>query len=113
MDLCQCFNIFHIYVIIKKVFVKKGIVWLPEDESKNLHLYDLSFSKAKEAILNSMTLRLRNIDGDYTYIGPNDDLSEIYLVYAIADQGFTRIKFARRATPNEVKGFFDKIKGIV
>ncbi len=93
--------------------MQKNIVWLPEDESENLRLYDLSFSKAKEAILNSMTLRLRNIDGDYTYIGPNDDLSEIYLVYAIADQGFIRITFARRATPNEMKEFFDKIKGIV
>ena len=90
--------------------MKKSIVWIAEDESENLHLYDLSFSKAKETILNSMTLKLRNIDGDYTYIGPNDELTEIYLVYAVADDGFIRITYARRATPDEMKGFLTRLR---
>ncbi len=92
--------------------MSKSIVWLTEDEAENLHRYDLSFRKAQEAILNGMTLKVANIHGDYAYIGPNDELTEIYFVYAIADQGFCRITTARRATEKEIKNFFSKIKGL-
>ena len=106
-------DISHIYAIIKESEVVKQFVWMDDDEKENIKRYDLSFQKAKQAILNSMSLRVPNIHGDFTYIGPNEDLSEIYLVYAINDDDFSRIVMARRASKKESEQFFNKIKGLL
>lgn len=89
------------------------IVWLEEDEKENIKRFDLSFRKAKEAILNSMSLKISNIHSDYTYVGPNEELSEIYLVYVIKDENLSRIVMARRANEKESEQFFNKIKGLL
>jgi uncharacterized DUF497 family protein len=98
---------------MKEFKVIKKIVWMEDDEKENINRYDLSFQKAKETILNSMTLTIANIHGDFTYVGPNEELSEIYLVYAINDEGLTRIVMARRASDEESQQFFNKIKGLL
>lgn len=89
----------------------KRVAWLKDDEKENISKYDLSFDLAKEIIMNTLSISVENIHGDFSYIGMTDDLLEVIYVYCIDEDGMTRIMLARRATPLEKNLFFDFISG--
>jgi uncharacterized DUF497 family protein len=89
------------------------IAWLPEDEDENIRIYDLSFVKAKEVLLNTATIKLPNISGDNIYLGLTEDLSDVLYVYCKKDDGFRRIVVARRASDQEKDTFFASIARFV
>jgi uncharacterized DUF497 family protein len=85
------------------------IAWLQEDEIENIRRYDLGFNRAKEVLLNTVTIKLPNISGDSIYIGLTEDLSDVLYVYCKSDDGFRRIVVARRANKKEKDAFFASI----
>lgn len=89
----------------------KRVAWLKEDEEKNIRKYGLSFSQANEVINNELTLKVRNVHNDYTFIGFTDDLIEVLYVYCINDQSIRRVISIRKATMNEKNALFLKIAG--
>ncbi|HXH73850.1 MAG TPA: hypothetical protein VNJ08_02725 [Bacteriovoracaceae bacterium] len=84
----------------------KVIAWLQEDERKNIIVNGITFLQAKEVIENQASVQIRNLHGDFAYIGLTDDLMKIIYVYCIEEDGFRRIKRARLASNIEAAAFF-------
>ncbi len=82
------------------------VAWSYEDELSNIKAFKVNFKEAREVILNSSSLKLRNIHKDYTFIGPVDGLSKILAVYCMKDDGFRRILTARKAILKEENAYF-------
>jgi uncharacterized DUF497 family protein len=89
------------------------IAWLLEDELANIRQFDLSFEKAKEVLLNTVSLRLPNIAGDSVYVGLTDDMKHVLFVYCKREDKFRKIILARRASKHERDAFFESIARFV
>lgn len=80
--------------------------WNLEEELENVDLFGINFSEAKEVILNNASFKIRNIAGDFLYIGPTEDLSKILIVNCIIEDDSKKITFSRLATKKEQDTFF-------
>ena len=85
---------------------KRSIAWHPVDEKENYEKYGVCFSDAKEVILNSSSIYLRNVFKDFTFIGPTNDLLRILFVTCIPEEGLRKIVHARLATNKEQDAYF-------
>ncbi len=81
--------------------------WSKKEEAENVEAFGVSFNLAKEVVLNSSSLKLANLDKDFVFIGPVDDLSKILVVNCTREQGFRKISWARKASQKEESGYFN------
>lgn len=73
------------------------VAWSYKDELSNIEEFKVNFKEAREVVLNSSSLKLRNIQKDYSFIGPIDNLNKILTVYCVKEDGFRKILTARKA----------------
>ncbi len=88
---------------------KLPIRWNELESQDNLLKFNISFSEAKEVVLNMSSLKIRNIGKDYSFIGPVNDLSKIVRVTCIQDGGVRLIVNARKASPSEESAYFNNL----
>lgn len=83
------------------------VAWNKDEEAQNLKTYGISFKLAKEVIMNSSSLKVSNLERDFVFIGPTDDLGKVLVVNCKLEDGFRKIRWARRASPKEEDGYFN------
>lgn len=83
------------------------VAWSYQDELSNIEEFKVNFKEAREVVLNSSSLKLRNIEKDYSFIGPVDDLSKILMVNCMREDGFRKIRWGRMASRNEESAYFN------
>lgn len=82
------------------------ISWNSLEEKENIERFGISFTEAAQVVKNSTSFRIRNIERDFIFIGPVDDISKILLVSCRIEEGFRTIQWARKATSKEESAYF-------
>ncbi len=85
---------------------KLPISWNEYECQENYQKFKISFSEAREVILNPSSLKIRNIGKDYNFIGPVNDLSKILIVNCVQQSGVRKITRARKASRSEESAYF-------
>lgn len=72
---------------------KLKVAWNIEEEALNIETFGVNFKEAKEVVLNSSSLKLPNLEKDFVFIGPVDDLSKVLVVNCKLEEGFRKIRW--------------------
>lgn len=83
------------------------VAWNIEEEALNIETFGVNFKEAKEVVLNSSSLKLPNLEKDFVFIGPVDDLRKVLVVNCKLEEGFRKIRWARKAFKKEENGYFN------
>lgn len=85
---------------------KLSVAWSSSDEYANIERYGICFKEAREVVLNTSSLKIKNVLGDYSFIGPNNNLSKVLVVFCKNERGLRKIINARMASKNEENAYF-------
>lgn len=88
---------------------KLPVYWNEQESQENFLRFGVSFKEAKEVVCNMSSFHIQNIEKDYTFIGPMNDLSKILIVNCKKEDGFRKIYWARKASINEEKVYFNHL----
>lgn len=86
---------------------KLRVIWNHDEEQENILKFGVNFREAKEVVLNASSLKLRNLYKDFQFIGPVNDLSKILVVNCIPEEGFRKVRWARKASLKEQNAYFN------
>lgn len=80
--------------------------WNSQEESENIERYGISFAEAAQVVKNTSSFKIRNILNDFNYIGPTDDISKVLTVCCVQEDGYKKIRWAKKATSREESTYF-------